>query len=245
MRRDNMIGIAAVSVDAEAIRLDAKVLVAPLAHGALATTDPGINEIGLADRDPFGLRSDRDDTAGCLMAHGQRQVDAAVLERQTLAVAEIVAAFPDMKIAVANARGDHFEQHLGALRRRRGRLSLDERLAESGDLVAFHAAPLPWRRASRAGGNAGTETSGAAGAGSRFRGHAGALCRQLASCSSGGGASGAASGDGLSSLASSDGASSPRALRARALRTSGSSSTRLRPATMRSRSRRGRAGPSG
>ena len=50
------------------------------------------------------------------MAHGQRQLNAAVAECPLLAAAEILVAVPGMQVAVANAGGDGADQHLPASR---------------------------------------------------------------------------------------------------------------------------------
>src|SRR5262249_25146492 len=128
----------AVAIDAETARRGAQMLVARSAHGALAAADPRIDEPHLADLHALGLRSYGDDLAGGLVAHGQRQRNAAVFERHALAVAEIVAAFPDGEVAVADAGRLDPQQHFGARRLRRRHFDQLQRLFELGDPIAFH-----------------------------------------------------------------------------------------------------------
>src|SRR4051794_4246771 len=53
-------------------------------------------------------------------------------------MAEIVAAFPDVEVAVADAGRFHLEQHLGARRLRRRMIDLFQRRVELGDLETLH-----------------------------------------------------------------------------------------------------------
>ena len=143
MRHRHVVGIAAVAIDAERSRLQAHVLVAGEAHLAFAAAEPGIDQRDVADLEiaggSLGIRPERHDFADGLMAHGARQRHAAILQRQRLAsVAEIVAAFPDMQVAVADAGRLHLDQDLGS-RRLRGRLiHLFQGGVELGDLETLH-----------------------------------------------------------------------------------------------------------
>src|SRR5437867_768100 len=104
MRHDDVIRIAAVAIDAERARLRAQMLVAGNANRALAAADPRKHQAHLAGPDTLGVRPGGDHFADGLVAHGQREGNAAVLERHALAVTEIVAALPDVQVAVADAR---------------------------------------------------------------------------------------------------------------------------------------------
>src|SRR4029077_3265982 len=74
-----------------------------------------------------------------LMPHRARQRHAAVLQRQRFApVAEIVAAFPDMKIAVANTGRLHLDQHLRSSGLRRRLIHFLQGGVELGDLETLH-----------------------------------------------------------------------------------------------------------
>src|SRR5262245_22749183 len=145
MRHRHVIGIAAVAIDAERIRLDrAHVLVAAETGRTLAAAEPGIGQRDVADRKTtlvgvLDVRPERDDLADRLVAHRARQRDAAVLQRQRLtAVAEIIAAFPDVQVRVADAGGLDLDQHLRARRLRRRLIDLLQRRVEIDDLEALH-----------------------------------------------------------------------------------------------------------
>ncbi len=105
VRNDDLIGIAAVAMNAEAARLHAKIFVAVAADAAGSAADPGIDEHDLADFAVRHIGADGQDLAGCFMAERQGQRNAAILQHQALAAAEIVAAFPDMQIGVTYAGG--------------------------------------------------------------------------------------------------------------------------------------------
>ena len=86
----------------------------------MAASDPRIDKPDFADSNSFCLRSERNDFADRLVAHGERQRHAAIFQRQRLsAVAEIVAALPDVQVAVTDAGGFDFKQHLRSGRLRR------------------------------------------------------------------------------------------------------------------------------
>src|SRR5579872_5853449 len=55
-----------------------------------------------------------------------------------LAVTDVVAALPNMNVAVTDAAGDHFQQYLAALWLRYGTAPELERVSKRGKTVAFH-----------------------------------------------------------------------------------------------------------
>ena len=124
----------------------AELLVAAPAYRAFAAAEPGMHQPAVADLDALGVGADGDDFADILMPHGQRQFDAAIGELEPLAAAEIVVAFPDMQVAMADAGGDDLEQDLGAGRLRRRPLHQSQRRATFADIIAFHRTdPSLWR----------------------------------------------------------------------------------------------------
>ena len=74
----------------------------------------------VADLDALGIRTDRHHLADILVAERDRQLHAAIGKAQLLAAAEIEPAVRQMKIAVADAGSEHFQQDLAALRLRGG-----------------------------------------------------------------------------------------------------------------------------
>ena len=150
VRHQDLLGIAAMAMHAEKARGRTEILVAGQADRAFAAADPGVDQPDIADRDSGGVGPQGHDLADRLMAHGERQPDAAVLERQALAGAQIVAALPDMQIAVADSGRAHLEQHLGPGGRDRRIIMGRQWLTEFLDLVAPHCvspliALLHWR----------------------------------------------------------------------------------------------------
>src|SRR5260370_231641 len=87
------------------------------------------------------LRPERRHLADDLVAHGERRDEPAILDRELLAAAEIVPAFPDVQVAVADAGGKRAQQHLGPVRLGGGFLGLAQRRAEIDDVVAPHGDP--------------------------------------------------------------------------------------------------------
>ena len=133
--------IAAVAIDAEKTRRGAKLLVAALAYRTSATTDPGIDQPLVTNLDAARLGADRDHLADILVAHGERQLHAAILQTEYLSAAEIVKTFPDMQVAMTDAGRQHLEQHLAA-----GRFGVDPLgelhwLAATADLETAHRTP--------------------------------------------------------------------------------------------------------
>ena len=85
VRDDDLVGIAAIAMNAEAARLHAQVFGPGAADAADAAADPGIDQHHLADLAVLDLRADGDDFPGCLVAERERQSDAAVGKAQALA----------------------------------------------------------------------------------------------------------------------------------------------------------------
>ena len=97
-----------------------------------------MDQPALADLDPAGIGSARNDLADGLVSHGQRQLDAAVGDGETLAAAEIEIAVGNVQIAVAHAGGQHLEQHLAAGGRRGRVFGSQQRRAAFANLEASH-----------------------------------------------------------------------------------------------------------
>src|SRR6202040_2281659 len=98
----------AVAIDAERIRLSAHILFAGEAHLAFAAAEPGIDQCDVADLEIAlvggrDIASERQHFTDALMSHRSRQRHAAILQRKPLAaMAKLIAAFPDVQVAVAN-----------------------------------------------------------------------------------------------------------------------------------------------
>src|ERR1044071_6235244 len=99
--------VAAVNTRAERARRQAQQLVALPADRAFAAAYPWIGDDLVADIDPGRLGSERDDLAGDLVPHRERQGDAARFQRNPPAVAEIEMPVPDMHVAIAYPGGLH------------------------------------------------------------------------------------------------------------------------------------------
>ena len=113
-RHQHVRRVAALAEHADVLRLEAEVLVAAPAHLAFAAAHPRIDEAHVAHLDVLRVRSERDHLADVLMAHGERQLDAAIGEHQLLAAADLVIAVPDVQIGMAHAGGEHFQENLRA-----------------------------------------------------------------------------------------------------------------------------------
>jgi hypothetical protein len=154
VRHRHVVGIAAVAIDAERVRLDdAHVLVAAHTRRAFAAAEPGVDQGHVTHLEVALVRGadvgpECHDFADRLVPHRARQRHAAVLQRQRLAaVAEIIAALPDVKVAVADAGGLHLDQYLRARRLRRLLIHLFQRCIELGDLKTLHRfSPVRGRR---------------------------------------------------------------------------------------------------
>src|SRR5262245_15048560 len=116
MRRQQMSRIAALREHADVLRREAKVLITPLAHLALAAAHPWIDQAHVADLDAFGFWAKRNNFAHVLVPHGERQLDPAVRQHQFLTASNLVVAVPDVQVGVAHAGGKHLQKHLRALR---------------------------------------------------------------------------------------------------------------------------------
>ena len=142
MRHGDVIGVAAVAVDPEKARLGAEVLVAAHADGAASAPDPWINEAHLARTyGSSGLRARRHDLTGRLVPEGQGDLDAPILQRHPAAEAEVVAALPDVEVAVADPRRSDPQENLRACRFGRSDVDGLERRAEIDHPIASHAIP--------------------------------------------------------------------------------------------------------
>ena len=115
MRCHDMGAVAAVLVDAEAAPVQAHVVVVGQALLAMAAADPGVDDAQVADLDAGRLGPELAHPPDDLMPHRQRQHDAAIFQRHRLAAAEIVAAFPDVQVGVADAAMRGLQQDFRAL----------------------------------------------------------------------------------------------------------------------------------
>src|SRR5262249_59079287 len=82
--------IAALREHADVLRREAKVLITPLAHLALAAAHPWIDQAHVADLDAFGFWAKRNNFAHVLVPHGERQLDPAVRQHQFLTASDLV-----------------------------------------------------------------------------------------------------------------------------------------------------------
>src|SRR5437763_570837 len=82
--------VAAVREHADVLRLQTQVLVAALAHLAGAAAHPRIDEAHVADLHALRVGPERDHLADILVAHGERQLDAAVGQHHLLAATDLV-----------------------------------------------------------------------------------------------------------------------------------------------------------
>src|SRR5690606_11811545 len=131
-------GEAAAAMDADAARLEAEIFLAAPADGALAAAHPWVDEADVANADAFRFGSDGDHLADILVAHGQRQLDAAFEQHQPLATADVVIAVPDVQVGMADAGRQHLEDDFCAFRGRRLALHALERSAAVTDVEAEH-----------------------------------------------------------------------------------------------------------
>ena len=75
------------------------------------------------------------------MAERDWQLHAALDDAQLLAAAEVEVAVGQMQVAVADAGGEHLQQHLGAGRLGRGMLRHLQWRTALADLEASHGSP--------------------------------------------------------------------------------------------------------
>ena len=124
---------------ADELWLQAKLFVAARTNRAGPTTDPWINQPLIADADTARLTTNRNHAPHILMAECERQLQAAVGEPHHLAAADIIHAFPEMDVAMANSGCGHLQQHFGSRRLRGGLLSQLKGRTAFADLVGFHS----------------------------------------------------------------------------------------------------------
>jgi hypothetical protein len=138
MRHHDMAAIAAGGPGAERARGQTEQLVTPLADRARAAADPRVDGVALADLDTLRSRPRRHHLAGNLVAHGEGQLHAALLQGHLVAPAEIEVAVPDVHVAVTDPGGFDAHEDLlaGGLRRRV--LTQLQRLAPLDDLHGAH-----------------------------------------------------------------------------------------------------------
>src|SRR6266487_3753851 len=75
------------------------------------------------------------------MPHHERRGNAAVGDAHPTPLPQVVAAFPEMQIAVAHPGGKGAQEHLAALRHRRLALPPLQWSAEFGDVITDHGSP--------------------------------------------------------------------------------------------------------
>src|SRR6516165_3362734 len=142
MRHYHVIGIAAVGEHAEAFHCAAEILLTAPARAAGTAADPRMRNHPHTDLDALRVRSDRHHLANILVPERHWQLHAAFGETQALAAAKIEPAIGEMQIAMADARREHFKQHLRALRLRRRLLVAFQWLATDTELKHSHVSPL-------------------------------------------------------------------------------------------------------
>ncbi len=112
--------------------------------------------------------SGRDHFAEDLVAHGHRQLHAAIHHAKLSLLAQVEISVGDVDVRVADARAADADQHLGALRLGHLALARLKRLAELDQVIArvgggHRFLPFPSGRhitAARAQGKAGTDQNG-------------------------------------------------------------------------------------
>ena len=110
----HMGAVAAIAKHPEASRGQAHLVVAGNAMLAFSAAGPRVHQPMVADGDALCLRPERHHLADGLVAGNEGQRDAAVLERQPLAAAEIVVTVLKIEIAVADAAISGLEKNLSA-----------------------------------------------------------------------------------------------------------------------------------
>ena len=138
MRNQQVRGKAAATMDADAARLHAEVLVAAATYDTLPASHPRVDQSDVANRYALRIRPDGDNLADVFVAHGQRQLDAAIQQLQLLAATDVVIAVPDVEVGVADARRDDAQHDLRARRLRRFALHALQRRTALADIVAEH-----------------------------------------------------------------------------------------------------------
>src|SRR3954453_1609041 len=102
MRHQHVVAVAARTEHADETRLEAELFVAAPAHLAFAAADPWIDQAAVAGLDVASVGAGRYHLADGLVSHDERQGETALGELELLATAEVVGAFPEMQIAVAD-----------------------------------------------------------------------------------------------------------------------------------------------
>ena len=143
VRHQQVIGIAAGTEHPDAEWGAAHLFFAGPADGAFAAAEPGMHQPAVADLHALGVRADRDHFADIFVAHGQRELHAAIGQLQPLATAQVVITLPDMQIAMTNAGRQDLQQDLAAGRLRRRAFHELQRRAAFADVKAFHRNILP------------------------------------------------------------------------------------------------------
>ena len=139
MGHDEVRGETAAAVDAHAAGLHAEVLLAAPADDAIAAAHPRMDQAHVADADALGFGADGDHLADILVAHGERQFHAAILQLQLLAAADVVIAVPDVEIGMADASRHHAQDDICSFRSGRIPLHALQRRSALADIVAEHA----------------------------------------------------------------------------------------------------------
>ena len=142
MRHYHIIGVATIGEHSEAFHRAAEILLAAPTGAAGAAADPRMRKYARTDLDALRVRSNRHHLADILMPERHRQFHAALGETQPLPATKIEPAIGDMQVAVANARRQHFEQHLRARGLWRRRLVAFQRLTADAELKHAHVPPL-------------------------------------------------------------------------------------------------------
>src|SRR6185437_8451475 len=151
-----VVRVAAIAEYAETLHGAAEIFFVAFTGRALAATNPRMREHTRADLDALGIGPHGNDFADVFMAKRDRQFHAAILQAHALAAAEVEPAIVEMQVAVANAGGDDFQQHLGACRLWRRLLPELQRLAAGTNLIHTHGLALArmilargWKHSSR------------------------------------------------------------------------------------------------
>src|SRR5690606_26077034 len=138
MRNQHVIGISTRAIDADGVGCEAVVFLTSAAGLAMAAAQPRVNKTDLARLYALNGFAHRHHDTHRFMAHHQWQFDTALLKRERLASAEVVAAVPEMKIGVTDARRTDLQQNLVPGRLRRFAMGFDERPPELLNLHAAH-----------------------------------------------------------------------------------------------------------
>src|SRR5215212_2893046 len=145
MRHAHVVGIAAVTIDAERSGFQTHILFARQTDIALAAAEPWIDQRHVADLEItlvacLDIRSERKHFPDGFMSHRSGQRYAPIFQRQRLSsVAEVVTALPYMQIAMADAGRLHLDQDLRSLRLRGRTIDLLQGLIKIRDLKTLHS----------------------------------------------------------------------------------------------------------